>query len=110
MDIRKVKKLIELLEESGFAEIEIKEGEETVRISRHPPGAIRRILHPTLRGAARRGAARGGAAPRRSRRARRRDRLACACAGQSSDCADGRHLLRRARAGRQGRSSRSAAR
>ncbi|MBN2871722.1 MAG: acetyl-CoA carboxylase biotin carboxyl carrier protein [Halothiobacillaceae bacterium] len=36
MDIRKVKKLIELLEESGVAEIEIKEGEESVRISRHP--------------------------------------------------------------------------
>ncbi|HEB58106.1 MAG TPA: acetyl-CoA carboxylase biotin carboxyl carrier protein [Gammaproteobacteria bacterium] len=35
MDIRKVKKLIELLEESGIAEIEIHEGEESVRISRH---------------------------------------------------------------------------
>ncbi len=34
MDIRKVKKLIELLEESGVAEIEIREGEESVRISR----------------------------------------------------------------------------
>ncbi len=34
MDIRKVKKLIELLEESGVAEIEIKEGEESVRITR----------------------------------------------------------------------------
>ena len=39
MDIRKVKKLIELLEESGIAEIEIKEGEESVRISRMPTGA-----------------------------------------------------------------------
>ena len=37
MDIRKIKKLIELLEESGIAEIEIKEGEEAVRISRMPP-------------------------------------------------------------------------
>ena len=36
MDIRKVKKLIELLEESGIAEIEISEGEESVRISRYP--------------------------------------------------------------------------
>jgi acetyl-CoA carboxylase biotin carboxyl carrier protein len=36
MDIRKVKKLIELLEESGISEIEIREGEETVRISRGP--------------------------------------------------------------------------
>lgn len=35
MDIRKVKKLIELLEESGVAEIEITEGEESVRISRY---------------------------------------------------------------------------
>ena len=39
MDIRKVKKLIELLEESGIAEIEISEGEESVRISRYPGGA-----------------------------------------------------------------------
>jgi len=39
MDIRKVKKLIELLEESGIAEIEINEGEESVRISRYPPNA-----------------------------------------------------------------------
>jgi len=34
MDIRKIKKLIELLEESGISELEIKEGEESVRISR----------------------------------------------------------------------------
>ena len=40
MDIRKVKKLIELLEESGINEIEIKEGEESVRISRAPAGGI----------------------------------------------------------------------
>jgi acetyl-CoA carboxylase biotin carboxyl carrier protein len=39
MDIRKIKKLIELLEESGIAEIEIKEGEEALRISRMPTGA-----------------------------------------------------------------------
>jgi len=39
MDIRKVKKLIELLEESGVAEIEIHEGEESVRISRYSPNA-----------------------------------------------------------------------
>lgn len=35
MDIRKIKKLIELLEETGISEIEIKEGEESVRLSRH---------------------------------------------------------------------------
>jgi acetyl-CoA carboxylase biotin carboxyl carrier protein len=40
LDIRKVKKLIELLEESGIAEIEIKEGEEAVRISRMPTGGF----------------------------------------------------------------------
>jgi len=40
MDIRKVKKLIELLEESNIAEIEIREGEESVRISRHGSGAV----------------------------------------------------------------------
>jgi acetyl-CoA carboxylase biotin carboxyl carrier protein len=40
MDIRKIKKLIELLEESGIAEIEIKEGEESVRISRMQPAVV----------------------------------------------------------------------
>ena len=40
MDIRKVKKLIELLEESGIAEIEISEGDDAVRISRYPQGAV----------------------------------------------------------------------
>jgi acetyl-CoA carboxylase biotin carboxyl carrier protein len=46
MDIRKVKKLIELLEESGVSEIEIKEGEESVRISRHPPGGVHTYAPP----------------------------------------------------------------
>jgi acetyl-CoA carboxylase biotin carboxyl carrier protein len=47
MDIRKIKKLIELLEESGIAEIEIKEGEEAVRISRMPGGeATTQTLSP----------------------------------------------------------------
>ena len=35
MDLRKIKKLIELLDESGIAEIEVTEGEESVRISRY---------------------------------------------------------------------------
>ncbi len=43
MDIRKVKKLIELLEESGIDELEIKEGEESVRISRHSKSAAQPI-------------------------------------------------------------------
>ena len=46
MDIRKVKKLIEVLEESGISELEISEGEESVRISRHPRMAMQA---PTLR-------------------------------------------------------------
>ena len=44
MDIRKVKKLIELLEESGISELEISEGEETVRISRHPRGGMQPLM------------------------------------------------------------------
>jgi acetyl-CoA carboxylase biotin carboxyl carrier protein len=39
MDIRKIKKLIELLEESGIAELEIQEGEDSVRISRYGQAA-----------------------------------------------------------------------
>ena len=39
MDLRKIKKLIDLLEESNLAEIEIKEGEESVRLARIPQGA-----------------------------------------------------------------------
>jgi acetyl-CoA carboxylase biotin carboxyl carrier protein len=44
MDIRKVKKLIELLEESGIAEIEITEGEESVRISRYNAPAATQMM------------------------------------------------------------------
>jgi acetyl-CoA carboxylase biotin carboxyl carrier protein len=50
MDIRKVKKLIELLEESGISEIEIKEGEEAVRISRGPTGGVMpQFIHAPMR-------------------------------------------------------------
>ena len=63
MDIRKVKKLIELLESSDIAEIEIKEGEESVRISRgsasmpapiayHPPAAPAAVAAPAPSAAA----------------------------------------------------------
>jgi acetyl-CoA carboxylase biotin carboxyl carrier protein len=45
MDIRKVKKLIELLEESGIAEIEITEGEESVRISRYGSQTVAQVVH-----------------------------------------------------------------
>jgi acetyl-CoA carboxylase biotin carboxyl carrier protein len=40
MDLRKIKKLIDLLEESNLAELEIKEGEEIVRLSRIPKGMV----------------------------------------------------------------------
>ena len=53
MDIRKVKKLIELLEESGISEIEISEGEESVRISRYPkPGTVAMTQAPMAAAAA----------------------------------------------------------
>ncbi len=52
MDIRKIKKLIELLEESGIAELEIHEGEESVRISRYgtaaPAPVIAAAAPPTI--------------------------------------------------------------
>jgi acetyl-CoA carboxylase biotin carboxyl carrier protein len=48
MDIRKIKKMIELLEESGIAEIEIKEGEETLRIARVMPGQQYAYAHPPM--------------------------------------------------------------
>lgn len=49
MDIRKIKRLIELLEESGINEIEIKEGEESVRITRGlPASAAPSVQHYTL--------------------------------------------------------------
>lgn len=44
MDIRKVKKLIEMLEESSLAEIEIREGEEAIRISRGSSGGTQ-VVH-----------------------------------------------------------------
>lgn len=40
MDLRKIKKLIDLLEESNLAEIEIKEGEESVRLARTPRSGV----------------------------------------------------------------------
>ena len=45
MDIRKIKKLIELVEESGIAELEISEGEESVRISRNGAGMAPAPVH-----------------------------------------------------------------
>ncbi|MCL4141318.1 UNVERIFIED_CONTAM: hypothetical protein GTU68_021014 [Idotea baltica] len=52
MDIRKIKKLIDLIQESDVAEIEIKEGEESVRISRNNPNAPQMMMAaPTMQAA-----------------------------------------------------------
>ncbi|TCJ98295.1 biotin carboxyl carrier protein [Volucribacter psittacicida] len=52
MDIRKIKKLIELVEESGIMEIEISEGEESVRISRGSPAPVANNIQYQLPAAA----------------------------------------------------------
>ncbi|UGR28550.2 acetyl-CoA carboxylase biotin carboxyl carrier protein [Pseudomonas aeruginosa] len=69
MDIRKVKKLIELLEESGIDELEIREGEESVRISRHSKTAAQPVY---------------AQAPALPRRRRRREAAAPAAAAAES--------------------------
>ena len=48
MDLRKIKKLIDLLEESNLAEIEIKEGEESVRLARVPKGGYMQATAPMV--------------------------------------------------------------
>lgn len=45
MDIRKIRKLIELLQETGISEIEIKEGEESLRLSRHSTSMAMDVHH-----------------------------------------------------------------
>jgi len=46
VDLRKIKKLIDILEESNLAELEIKEGEESVRLSRIPKGGVPAVAAP----------------------------------------------------------------
>src|SRR5690554_628209 len=48
MDLRKIKKLIDLLEESNLSEIEIKEGEESVRLSRNAPAPLAYASAPNV--------------------------------------------------------------
>ena len=50
MDLRKVKKLIELLEASAISEIEIHEGEESVRIARHSSGVTHAVMQTPVPG------------------------------------------------------------
>ena len=51
MDLRKIKKLIELLEESGIAEIEVKEGEESIKLSRASPDSFLDIIFLSFKSA-----------------------------------------------------------
>ena len=95
MDIRKVKKLIELLEESGISELEISEGEESVRISRHP-----RMSMPAA-SPAREAPSRRAAHPRRSCPATAAGRAQAAQRRPDDHLAHGRHLLFGLCAGRQ---------
>lgn len=60
MDIRKLKKLIDLVESSGIGELEITEGEESVRIARAAPGAPATTAPPPPQAAAPPAAAPGG--------------------------------------------------
>ena len=103
MDLRKLKKLIDLVQESGIAELEITEGEEKVRISRGGPAGPH--LHGDAAGACR---CAGCACCRRgSSRCRRRTGRSAAGRRACREVADGRHLLPRRFARRQDRSSRS---
>ncbi|MGC6232115.1 acetyl-CoA carboxylase biotin carboxyl carrier protein [Hafnia paralvei] len=63
MDIRKIKKLIELVEESGISELEISEGEESVRISRAPAAGSMPMMQPYYAAAPAQAAAPAVAAP-----------------------------------------------
>ena len=63
MDLRKLKKLIDLVEESGIAELEITEGEEKVRISRNGPAPAHPVVNPGAAPIAAPAAAAAAAAP-----------------------------------------------
>ena len=74
MDLRKLKKLIDLVQESGIAELEITEGEEKVRISRVGQGARRCVAMPQAAPSRRAGCQRSLRRPPAARGARRRSR------------------------------------
>ncbi len=87
MDLRKLKKLIDLVQESGISELEVTEGEEKVRIAKHFGGAAAPATYVAHVPAAApcRTDARSRSRARRCRTARR----------QRRQVADGRHLLPR---------------
>ena len=80
MDIRKIKKLIELVEESGIAELEISEGEESVRISRNFSGQVTTAMPQVMMQQAAPVAAPAAAAP--------------VAAAPAADAAPSGHLMR----------------
>ncbi|MGL6626799.1 acetyl-CoA carboxylase biotin carboxyl carrier protein [Aeromonas jandaei] len=85
MDIRKIKKLIELVEESGIAELEISEGEESVRISRNFAGQVTAAPQMIMQQAAAPVAAPVAAAPAAA---------APAAAAPAADATPSGHLMR----------------
>jgi acetyl-CoA carboxylase biotin carboxyl carrier protein len=89
MDIRKIKKLIELLEESAVSEIEIKEGEESVRIARNGPveGGASAARPATVHVTPSLSAAPAAAAPARAPRA------AVAEASPEPEAGEGEHMV-----------------
>ncbi|MDE2221285.1 MAG: acetyl-CoA carboxylase biotin carboxyl carrier protein [Gammaproteobacteria bacterium] len=90
MDIRKIKKLIELLEESGVAEIEIREGEESVRIARQAPaGSYANPLPPAVTY----GGAAAPAAPPASAPSRAASAQASAEAAAAAASAEGEQMV-----------------
>lgn len=85
MDIRKIKKLIELVEESGIAELEISEGEESVRISRNFSGQVTTAMPQMMMQQAAPVAAPAAAAPAAA---------APVAAAPAADAAPSGHLMR----------------
>ena len=86
MDLRKIKTLIELVEESGISELEVKEGEESVRISRQPTGMpvpVQYMAPPQLAPPAAAPPAAAPAAP-----------AAAAPAAPAPKAADNRHVIK----------------
>ena len=91
MDLRKLKKLIDLVEASGIAELEITEGEEKVRISRSGSAPAQAVVTPMpLRPQRRRPAPPARLRPPTASRRHGRIR------GPRAQIADGRHVLPRA--------------
>jgi acetyl-CoA carboxylase biotin carboxyl carrier protein len=122
MDLRKIKALIDLLDKSNLAELEIKEGEESVRLARHSSAAPQMMMQaPPMQVQMHRGEHHASRPRRRSRcrpwpppPPRRRPSQGRRARRPHDPFADGRHLLRLAEPGlaalREGRPDREAGR